>query len=568
MTQIYCENLPLSKDLDAQESMYGEDLLSMACNLLVQLFWRTRHIGYLVESVMILEFGLTVRRHVSQYKILLLHLYSHWNSLPLAYEWYKTLDVKNILLETVSHHILPQMLASPLWTDSTDILRDYLRFMDDHFRESADLTFLAYRHRSYSKVIEFVQFKERLRQSSQYLTAKIEIPILQLKQKANNIEEGEGILESFKQGVQVLELSDEIGTKSLTFNEELQLRPWWTPTYDKNYLLEPFEEVAYCIGQILDDQINQSQAKVVKTIEKRSLLPRMVYLSIQCASSAVKGSVEANGSVFDPKLSSDLRLLLERYANILGFSFQDAVGLAFDISSGLKDAEAWSCNLIDWMNFLVFLNAWNLYSHEVARDSNKHGTTWLLVNLILKKYILDKVKSMGPLESSPGCDLPQLVLLVTEPLAWHIMVIQCCVRVLLPSGKRKKKGGPSEHYNIELSQEVQDSICWVFETIDVVRQWLNEQISKSDNDKLEIILSSLQKDGELGPGKVFRVVETLTSSSTIDKGVGDEISRALQSWSPVDVTRKIITSQCTALSNFLRICDSKMRLVKELKAQL
>ncbi|WMV46019.1 hypothetical protein MTR67_039404 [Solanum verrucosum] len=62
MTQMYCENLPLSKELDAQESMYGEDLLSMACNLLVQLFWRTRHIGYLVESVMILEFGLTVRR--------------------------------------------------------------------------------------------------------------------------------------------------------------------------------------------------------------------------------------------------------------------------------------------------------------------------------------------------------------------------------------------------------------------------------------------------------------------------------------------------------------------------
>ncbi|KAF3652347.1 hypothetical protein FXO37_17559 [Capsicum annuum] len=36
MTQMYCENLPLSKDLDAQESMYGEDLLSMACDLLVQ----------------------------------------------------------------------------------------------------------------------------------------------------------------------------------------------------------------------------------------------------------------------------------------------------------------------------------------------------------------------------------------------------------------------------------------------------------------------------------------------------------------------------------------------------
>lgn len=65
---------------------------------------------------------------------------------------YKSLDVKNILMETISHHILPQMLASPLWVDLDNLLKDYLKFMDDHFRESADLTFLAYRHRNYSKV--------------------------------------------------------------------------------------------------------------------------------------------------------------------------------------------------------------------------------------------------------------------------------------------------------------------------------------------------------------------------------------------------------------------------------
>lgn len=37
MTEMFCKNLPLSKDLDAQESMHGEELLSMACNILVQV---------------------------------------------------------------------------------------------------------------------------------------------------------------------------------------------------------------------------------------------------------------------------------------------------------------------------------------------------------------------------------------------------------------------------------------------------------------------------------------------------------------------------------------------------
>ncbi|KAI6686985.1 hypothetical protein NL676_032898, partial [Syzygium grande] len=36
MVEMFCQNLPLSKDLDPQESMHGEELLSMACNVLIQ----------------------------------------------------------------------------------------------------------------------------------------------------------------------------------------------------------------------------------------------------------------------------------------------------------------------------------------------------------------------------------------------------------------------------------------------------------------------------------------------------------------------------------------------------
>jgi N-terminal acetyltransferase B complex non-catalytic subunit len=62
------------------------------------------------------------------------------------------LEVKNILLESVLHHILPQMLNSPFLQQTADLVKDYLKFMDDHLKESADLTCLAYRHRTYSKV--------------------------------------------------------------------------------------------------------------------------------------------------------------------------------------------------------------------------------------------------------------------------------------------------------------------------------------------------------------------------------------------------------------------------------
>lgn len=41
------------------------------------------------------------------------------------------------------------------------------------------------------QVIEFVQFKERLQHSNQYLVARVEAPILQLKKNADNVEEAE-----------------------------------------------------------------------------------------------------------------------------------------------------------------------------------------------------------------------------------------------------------------------------------------------------------------------------------------------------------------------------------------
>ncbi|XP_071917307.1 N-terminal acetyltransferase B complex auxiliary subunit NAA25 isoform X3 [Coffea arabica] len=507
MADMYCKNLPVSKDLDLQENMHGEELLSMACNVLVQLFWRTRNVGYLLESIMILEFGLTIRRYTWQYKILLLHLYSYWNCLPVAYDWYKSLDVKNILLETVSHHILPQMLASPLWSDLNDLLRDYLKFMDDHFRESADLTFLAYRHRNYSKVIEFVQFKERLQRSSQYLVAKIEAPILQLKQNANSIQE---------------------------------------------------------------EEIKQTEENVLKNIEKRSLLPRMIYLSIHCASSSLKEHTEANGSAFDPKLSLELKVLLERYARILGFPFQDAIELVLGVSSGQKPSEALSSDLIGWINFVVFLNAWNLNSREIGFSNNDkpRPSTWHLVNSLLKKYIIEKMRSTGPLLSSPGGDLPMLVQLVTEPLSWHSLIIQSSVRSSLPSGKKKKKGGVTEQANSHHSHEIQDSIQSLCDAIKEVTEWLSAQINKLDDVKFETIFSLLQVNGEgQGPGRILHMFENLISSVD-NTALGDRISQALQSWDAVEVARKVGAGQSSVLSQFLRICESKIKSLQALRTHL
>ncbi|CAN7032690.1 unnamed protein product [Brassica oleracea var. botrytis] len=554
LAKLYCQNLPLSKDLDPQESMFGEELLSLINNMLVQLYWRTRDFCYLAEAIMVLELGLAIRGHVWQYKILLLHIYSYIGALPLAFERYKALDVKNILTETVSHHILRQMLESPMWVDLYNLLQDYLKFMDDHLKESADLTFLAYRHRNYSKVIEFVLFKQRLQQSNQYEAARVEASLLQLKQNADSIEEEERVLENLKSGVQLVELSNEMGSRTLRFNEDMQTRPWWTPCPEKNYLLGSFEDFSYCPKE----NVNKDREENVKrSIQRKSLLPRMVYLSIQCSATALKESLETKGSGGDLKTCEELKSLLEEYTKTLGSSFSDAVEMITEISQGARTFETLGSDLVDWLNFAVFWNAWSLSSQE----------HWHVLNMLFERLILDRIKSMGSSEmSSCYSDVQVLVQIITEPLAWHSLIIQACTRSSLPSGKKKKKAQHSDHLpSSPMSQAIKDSIHSLCSTVQEVSNWLLNKINNPEDDQVERFLTTLKRNE--GPGQVLGVLESFIATSE-ESEVGSRIFESLKTWSKADSARKTVTAQQRVLREFLQICESKRKLLEKLKQQM
>lgn len=85
--------------------------------------------------------------------------------------------------------------------------------------------------------------------------------------------------------------------------------------------------------------MTEREANVRSMIERKSLLPRLIYLSIQSASTSLKENLEINGSASDPKISSELKILLERYAKMLGYSFTDAIEVVLGVSGGQKSFE-------------------------------------------------------------------------------------------------------------------------------------------------------------------------------------------------------------------------------------
>jgi len=65
----------------------------------------------------------------------------------------------------------------------------------------------------------------------------------------------------------------------------------------------------------------------------------MIYLSIQCTPTALKESVETNGSGGDIDVCEELKCLLEDYTKMLGCSLSDAVEMITEISQGARTSE-------------------------------------------------------------------------------------------------------------------------------------------------------------------------------------------------------------------------------------
>ncbi|KAL6630986.1 hypothetical protein ACP70R_028326 [Stipagrostis hirtigluma subsp. patula] len=568
LVETFYKNLPLSNELDPQESMYGEELLSMASNILVQLYWRTRSFGYLLEAILVLEFGLTVRKYVWQYKIMLVHLYSYMGVLPLAHKWYLTLEVKNILLESVLHHILPQMLNSPFLQQAADLAKDYLKFMDDHLKESADLTCLAYRHRTYSKVIEFVQFKDRLQNSRQYFSVRSDSMILHLKQKAESLEEVDSILENASHGARLVELSKEDNIRHLTFNEDLQARPWWTPTSSVNYLSEPFDESATpesYRAKSCKHKSDEKDGSKLKDAERKSLVPRLVYLSTHGCASFLKDS-EPNGSCSDSTVG-EMKTLLERYARSIGYSIDDALSIVLGMSSGKKAVKDFAPDIVSWMSFAVFINAWNLSSHEsvIPGTDRSSPNSWQIVDNLVKSCIEEQLTDANRMLTSPGNNVPLLVRMITEPMSWHLLAIQSCLRALAPQGKKKKKGGPSDQPNIPQLQAIQSSVRSMIDTLQSVHTWLSDQM-KPEEQGLDILLSYVQGTSTEGPGQISRILDA--SAAVANSEIGGRIGQSLESWSSAGVMRRIVGAEHETLAELKKICDSKLKLLKSESASL
>ncbi|KAI8909049.1 N-acetyltransferase B complex non catalytic subunit-domain-containing protein [Gorgonomyces haynaldii] len=159
----YQETIPLGLKLDERERQYGDDYLLLAVYVLL----RNTTLQNILESIAILEYGLERSKFNFSFTILLVRLYIQLGAVGRAHTLYQKLDVKQVQLDSVSFVMSEDLELFGDYNKALLVFREALHVYDRNEIETPEMIAQAFRFDTYSKVPEFVDFRDRVRHSIQ-----------------------------------------------------------------------------------------------------------------------------------------------------------------------------------------------------------------------------------------------------------------------------------------------------------------------------------------------------------------------------------------------------------------
>lgn len=154
----YQASISLGSTLLQTDNQYGDDLLLLACRQLTAS-------QDLNRAVTLLESGLQHSPHNFRFKLLLLNLYRRLGAWTLAHATYTNLNIKETQNDTLGYTLLQNSVFEYCCTKQIAALEKTVTIHKSSTRETPAMICKAYEHGTYSKVEEFMEFRDRLANS-------------------------------------------------------------------------------------------------------------------------------------------------------------------------------------------------------------------------------------------------------------------------------------------------------------------------------------------------------------------------------------------------------------------
>eukprot|EP00743_Colponemidia_sp_Colp-15_P004739 GILK01005104.1.p1 GENE.GILK01005104.1~~GILK01005104.1.p1 ORF type:complete len:1013 (-),score=216.95 GILK01005104.1:144-3125(-) len=179
----YVHSLALDKEREITERKSGDELALLAAHLLLEESHATGNNQFLVEACLVLEYGLTQSPHNFQFKLLISKIYALLGSFYPSWQWFTSMSIKHIQLETLSYLALPHAIECCHFEEASHICRELLRFHEEHDRDMPDMIIQSFKHLSLLKVGEMVDFLEKMRKAHFRAVSAVELWHLTLLSK-------------------------------------------------------------------------------------------------------------------------------------------------------------------------------------------------------------------------------------------------------------------------------------------------------------------------------------------------------------------------------------------------
>lgn len=230
----------------------------------------------LVETLHLLNYLLRNSPSNFHAKLLCLQIYHILGCALGAHKIYVSLDVKHVQLDSLGYLHCAHLPLSGIVTLAKPIYDQTLKFFTASYKDSLEYLAMSYKFGSFSKLQEFMDFRERLSNSLHYSMTSVEALIQEIV--CFNGSNQQNLLQF--QNMKIEPNEDRIKYDELMDNRDLEVMIRWDPTH--RYSTEAGESLKEPVPMQVDAKEREKESFVQDTelLQMRSGLLRLVAASV------------------------------------------------------------------------------------------------------------------------------------------------------------------------------------------------------------------------------------------------------------------------------------------------
>ncbi|VVC35507.1 Hypothetical protein CINCED_3A005317 [Cinara cedri] len=158
----------------SSEMMANDTFVIMMAHLMYDIWVENNRLTYIREAIVVLEYAFALSPSNFHIKLLLLKFYHMLGASDASNIAYINLEIKNTQLDSLGYLHTFQMFNEGRFQIASKLYSTTVRFFSHNYREVADHLTISYKFGSFIKIIEFVEFREKLKYSIHHSMCIIE----------------------------------------------------------------------------------------------------------------------------------------------------------------------------------------------------------------------------------------------------------------------------------------------------------------------------------------------------------------------------------------------------------